>query len=119
MQFKPRWFIAAALSLILATAAGAAQAEDYPTRPVRLITDGAAGSAIDVPMRIIADGLSRLWGQQAVIINQPGAGGAIAARAAAASAPDGYTLGISSFSAFAALPRAADNLPIQVPRDLT
>jgi tripartite-type tricarboxylate transporter receptor subunit TctC len=117
MQFKPRWFIAAALSLILATAAGAAQAEDYPTRPVRLITDGAAGSAIDVPMRIIADGLSRLWGQQAVIINQPGAGGAIAARAAASAVPDGYTFGMPAVSAFVALPGDADNLPIQVPRD--
>jgi tripartite-type tricarboxylate transporter receptor subunit TctC len=117
MQFKPRWFIAAALSLILATAAGAAQAEDYPTRPVRLITDSAAGSAIDVPMRIIADGLSRIWGQQAVIINQPGAGGAIAARAAASAVPDGYTFGMPAVSAFVALPGDADNLPIQVPRD--
>jgi tripartite-type tricarboxylate transporter receptor subunit TctC len=117
MQFKPRWFIAAALSLILAAAAGAARAEDYPTRPVRLITDGAAGSAIDVPMRIIADGLSRIWGQQAVIINQPGAGGAIAARAAASAVPDGYTFGMPAVSAFVALPGDADNLPIQVPRD--
>jgi tripartite-type tricarboxylate transporter receptor subunit TctC len=117
MQFRPRWFIAAALSLILAAAAGAARAEDYPTRPVRLITDSAAGSAIDVPMRIIADGLSRLWGQQAVIINQPGAGGAIAARAAASAVPDGYTFGMPAVSAFVALPGDADNLPIQVPRD--
>jgi tripartite-type tricarboxylate transporter receptor subunit TctC len=115
MQFKPRWFIAAALSLILA--AGAARAEDYPTRPVRLITDGAAGSAIDVPMRIIADGLSRIWGQQAVIINQPGAGGAIAARAAASAVPDGYTFGMPAVSAFVALPGDANNLPIQMPRD--
>jgi tripartite-type tricarboxylate transporter receptor subunit TctC len=117
MQFKPRWFIAVALSLLPIFAAGAAQAEPYPTRPVRLITDGAAGSAIDVPMRIIADGLSRIWGQQAVIINQPGAGGAIAARAAASAVPDGYTFGMPAVSAFVALPGDADNLPIQVPRD--
>jgi tripartite-type tricarboxylate transporter receptor subunit TctC len=117
MQSKPRWFIAAALSLLPVLAAGTAPADDYPTHPVRLITDSAAGSAIDVPMRIIADGLSRLWGQQAVIINQPGAGGAIAARAAASAVPDGYTFGMPAVSAFVALPGDADNLPIQLPRD--
>jgi tripartite-type tricarboxylate transporter receptor subunit TctC len=94
-----------------------ARADSYPSHPVRLITDGAPGSAIDVPMRIIADGLTRVWNQQAVIINQPGAGGAIAARAAAMAAPDGYTFGMPAVSAFVALPGDADNLPIQVPRD--
>src|SRR6516225_10399930 len=44
-----------------------ARAEDYPNRPVRLITDSAPGSAIDVPVRLIAEGLSRIWGQQAVV----------------------------------------------------
>ena len=38
------------------------RAEDYPSRPVRLITDSAPGSAIDVPVRLIAEGLSRIWG---------------------------------------------------------
>ena len=79
-----RCFIAAIL--VLGGIATAAQAQDYPTRPVRFISDSAPGSAIDVTMRIIADGLSRVWGQQAVLINQPGAGGAIAARAAASPA---------------------------------
>ncbi len=96
-----------------------AQAQDYPTRPVRLISDSAPGSAIDVNMRIIAEGLSRVWGQQAVLINQPGGGGAIAARAAAAAAPDGYTLFMPALSSFVAPPGEADNLPIQVPRDFT
>jgi tripartite-type tricarboxylate transporter receptor subunit TctC len=95
-----------------------AGAEDYPNRPVRLITDSAPGSAIDVPVRLIAEGLSRIWGQQAVVINQPGAGGAIAARAAATAAPDGYTFGVMALSAFVALPGTADNLPVQVPRDV-
>ena len=48
---------------------GAAQAQSYPTHAVRLISDSGAGSAIDVSLRIIADGLSRVWGQQAVVIN--------------------------------------------------
>ena len=62
---------------------------------MRIITDSAPGSAIDVPVRIIAEGLSKIWGQQAVVINQPGAGGAIAARTAATATPDGYTLGVA------------------------
>ena len=117
-----RVYRAAAILLVVLlgiAATRAAQARDYPNHPVRLITDSAAGSAIDVPMRIIADGLSRVWGQQAVVINQPGAGGAIAARAAAQAAPDGYTFGMPAVSAFVALPGDADNLPIQVPRDFT
>ena len=81
-----------------------AQADDFPSHPVRIITDGAPGSAIDVPTRIIGEGLSRIWGQQAVVINQPGAGGAIAARSAATAAPDGYTLGIAAVSARQLLP---------------
>jgi len=97
--------------------ASAAQAQSYPNHAVRLISDSAAGSAIDVSLRIIADGLTRVWGQQAVVINQPGAGGAIAAHAAASAAPDGYTLFMPAFSAFVALPGTADNLPIELPRD--
>lgn len=113
--------VAASLALLAAFgfAAQKAQAQTYPNRPVRLISDSAPGSAIDVPLRIIAEGLSRVWGQQAVVINQPGAGGAIAAHAAASAVPDGYTLFMPAFSAFVALPGVADNLPIQVPRDFT
>ena len=118
MRRPARRLVTAALAL-LTIAAAPARAQDYPSHPVRLITDSAPGSAIDVPMRIIAEGLSRVWGRQAVVINQPGAGGAIAARAASSATPDGYTLGMVAVSAFVAVPGAADNLPIQVPRDFT
>ena len=95
-----------------------ARAQDYPSRPVRIVTDSAPGSAIDVPVRLIAEGLSRIWGQQAVVVNQPGAGGAIAARSVVTAAPDGYTFGAMALSAFVALPGTADNLPVAVPRDV-
>ena len=108
----------AATVALLASSGLTADAQDYPAHPVRIITDSAPGSALDAIMRIAADGLSRTWGQQAVVVNQPGAGGSIAARAAAGAAPDGYTLAAFAFSAFATLPGSADNLPIQVPRDL-
>ena len=91
---------------------GAARADDFPNRPVKLISDSAPGSAIDVTMRIIADGLSHTLGQQAVLINQPGGGGSIAVHAASTAAPDGYTLAMLALSDFITLPGTADNLPI-------
>ena len=107
------------LMLWMCAAVASAQAQNYPSHPVRLISDSAPGSAIDVTMRIIAERLSTVWGEQAVVINQPGAGGAIAAHAAAAAVPDGYTLFMPALSAFVALPGKADNLPIVVPRDFS
>jgi len=117
MQLFARHLIAASFAALSVGIALPARAQDYPAHPVRIITDSAPGSAIDVPVRIVAEGLSRVWGKQAVVVNQPGAGGAIAARTTATAAPDGYTLGVAAVSAFVALPGAADNLPIQVPRD--
>jgi tripartite-type tricarboxylate transporter receptor subunit TctC len=101
------------LSLLAAVSIIPAQAQDYPSRPVRIITDSAPGSAIDVILRIVGDRLTQIWGQQVVPVNQPGAGGSIAARAAATAPPDGYTLSIPAVSAFVALPGTAPNLPLQ------
>src|SRR5258708_31355184 len=110
-------FIAASLLALPAMAfAGAAQAQDYPTRTVRFISDSAPGSAIDVTMRVIIDGISRVWGGNAVLINQPGAGGAIGVRAVSSAAPDGYTFGMFALSDFVTLPCTAGNLPVHVPR---
>jgi tripartite-type tricarboxylate transporter receptor subunit TctC len=101
--------------------AAPAQAQvDYPSKPIRIICDSAPGSATDVTARIIADGLSKLWNQQVVVLNHPGAGGSIAARVASNSPNDGYTLYMAAASVFTALagaPGVADNLPVQVPRD--
>jgi tripartite-type tricarboxylate transporter receptor subunit TctC len=110
-----RCFIAAIF--VLGGIATAAQAEDYPTRPVRFVSDSAPGSAIDVTMRIIVDGISRVLGGNAVLINQPGAGGAIGVHAVSSAAPDGYTFGMFALSDFVTLPGTADNLPVQVPHD--
>jgi tripartite-type tricarboxylate transporter receptor subunit TctC len=109
--------IATTLAALFTFAAGAARADDYPARPVRFISDSAPGSAIDVTMRVIVDGISRIWGGKAVLINQPGAGGAIAVRAVSTAAPDGYTFGMFALSDFVTLPGTADNLPVVVPRD--
>src|SRR5580692_8198383 len=113
----PSYLLIAAATLAILLSAGAARADDFPNRPVKLISDSAPGSAIDVTMRIIADGLSHTLGQQAVLINQPGGGGSIAVHAASTAAPDGYTLAMLALSDFITLPGTADNLPIQLPRD--
>src|SRR5580693_9553815 len=79
------------LTLPLAPAAHA-QAGNYPEKPVTIIADAAPGATPDVDARFVAEGLSKIWGQQAIVINHPGANGSIAARIATEAAPDGYTL---------------------------
>src|SRR5215475_13520917 len=96
-----------------------AQAQQYPSKSVTIISDSAAGSTPDAVLRVIADRLSQSWGQQVLAVNHPGAGGSIAARIAADSPPDGYTLYQPVLSTFASLPKAAPNLPLKVPRDFT
>jgi tripartite-type tricarboxylate transporter receptor subunit TctC len=107
---KPRIGLAMALIAI----APVAQAEDFPTRPVKIIVQTAAGSTLDVMARLVTEQLSQIWGQQAIVINQAGAGGLIAARATAASAPDGYTLFMAGGSVFVVLPEVQQNLPFDV-----
>jgi tripartite-type tricarboxylate transporter receptor subunit TctC len=94
-----------------------AQSTGYPSRPVRLISDSGPGSAVDVGLRMIAEGLSAHWNQQVVVVNQPGAGGAISAKVAAEATPDGYTLYAPALSVFLAVPGKAPNLPLILPRD--
>ena len=67
-------------------------AQDYPNRPIMLVVPYAAGGGNDAMARIVADKMSKTLGQQIVIENRGGAGGTIATRAVARSAPDGYTL---------------------------
>src|SRR5205807_6754807 len=80
------------LAMALIAVAPATRAEDFPSRAVKIMVQTAAGSSLDVMARLICEQLSQIWGQQAIVVNQAGAGGVIAARATAASAPDGYTL---------------------------
>src|SRR5215469_1455353 len=119
-RFRVRSAIARACVLGCALAlAGAAQAQGFPTKPVAIICDAPAGSTPDVDTRFMAEGLGKIWGQQVITANHPGAGGSIGARAAAEAAPDGYTLYMPSLATFIAQPGAAPNLPLQLPRDFT
>jgi tripartite-type tricarboxylate transporter receptor subunit TctC len=88
------WRLVAVLVCALGLAPSAFAASDYPTRTVRIIVPYGAGGIADVTMRLTAQKLSEKLGQQFIVDNRPGAGGVVGARAAAAAAPDGYTLGM-------------------------
>jgi tripartite-type tricarboxylate transporter receptor subunit TctC len=114
------WLLKTAGLWLLVAAAlvqSAAQAQDYPTNPVKLVTQGAPGSGPDVIARIVADHLGRLWGQQVLVLSHPGAAGSAAARVAAAAAPDGSTLYMPATSAFVVMPEMLPNLPFDLERD--
>src|SRR6476646_3948647 len=89
------------LSLVLATAltvhvTGPVRADDFPSRPLRVIVPFSPGGAVDGPMRLIAQGLSQRLGQPVVVENRPGAGATIGTDAVAKAPPDGYTLLLAS-----------------------
>lgn len=86
-------------------------AQPYPVRPIRLVVPFSAGGATDVPGRLIAQGLSERFGQQIVVDNRPGAGGAIGAEVVALAQPDGYTLLLTG-TPFAVMPAIYPKLPI-------
>lgn len=69
-----------------------ALAQSYPSGPIRIIVGFGAGGLADLTVRIVGEQLSRRLGQQVVVDNRPGAGGGVAARAAATAPPDGQTL---------------------------
>jgi tripartite-type tricarboxylate transporter receptor subunit TctC len=79
------------VALALMLAANAAGAEPFPSRPVHILVPYAAGGAVDVLARTLAQALSKTWGQS-VIDNRPGAGGIIASQVLTQAPPDGYTL---------------------------
>ena len=108
-----RW-VRSALLALTAGAASPARAESYPTKPVKIITQAPAGAGPDVILRIVASGLTQMWGQQVLVINRPGGGGLIAAQAAATTSErDGHTLYMASASAVVVLPETQAKLPVQ------
>lgn len=80
------------LAAALITCAGIAQAQSYPTKPIRLIVPWPAGGGVDTSARIFAQPLSERLGQPVVVENKPGAGGNIGTAMLAHEKPDGYTL---------------------------
>src|ERR1035437_5554077 len=97
--------------------AGSAAAQDYPSRPIRLIVPSTPGGSVDMLARSIGPRLSERWGQQVVIDNRSGAGGVIAAETTAKAPPDGYTLIMATIAAMATIVSLSRNVPYDPVRD--
>ncbi|MCC6532743.1 MAG: tripartite tricarboxylate transporter substrate binding protein [Burkholderiales bacterium] len=80
------------LAVIASTAAGAAHAQAYPSRPIRVLVGYGPGGSTDVTARIVAEAAAKLLGQSMIIDNRPGAAGGIALETVSRAAPDGYTI---------------------------
>ncbi|MEN9784316.1 MAG: hypothetical protein RJA24_1659 [Pseudomonadota bacterium] len=98
-------------------AAGLAQAQGYPNKPIRMIVASAPGGAPDILGRAIAQKMSDSLGQQVVVDNRAGASGLIGAEMAAKATPDGYTLFLGTTTLYAILPNLKKNLPYDIQRD--
>jgi tripartite-type tricarboxylate transporter receptor subunit TctC len=104
------------LAAVVASLGGAA-AQDYPNRPITLVVPYAAGGGNDAMARIVGEKMSRTLGQQVVIDNRAGAGGAVATRQVAKAAPDGYTLIIGGTGSLAVNPTLLPNVGYDVRKD--
>jgi tripartite-type tricarboxylate transporter receptor subunit TctC len=105
MVYAPgEWTIRLAAAILCAVAAPVASQTAYPSKPVRLIAPFPPGGTSDVLSRILAQKLSDSLGRQVIVENRPGAGGNIGHEVAAKTAPDGYTLLLSSNAALVANP---------------
>jgi tripartite-type tricarboxylate transporter receptor subunit TctC len=84
-------------SALIALVCATAEAQSYPSRPVRFLVPNPPGGGTDLVARIVSQKVSEKWGVSLVVDNRPGAGGIIAVEVAAKSAPDGYTLLMAHF----------------------
>ena len=102
----------------LATAALAAHAQAFPSRPVTIIAPFAAGGAADGIARVVAKELGQVLGQPVVVDNKPGAGGATGLILVANAKPDGYTIGMGATGAIAIGPHLPDAPPLNPEKQL-
>jgi tripartite-type tricarboxylate transporter receptor subunit TctC len=111
------------LSLILCcgllASATQADAQTWPSRPIKLVVPTGPGAATDVMARLLSDGVGRNLGQPIVVENMPGASGIVAHQAVARAAPDGYTVLFTNTSGMAINPVSFRQLPYDPTRDFT
>ena len=102
--------------LVFSFATGLAQAQNYPSKPVRLIVPFAAGGSTDVIARILAPKLSEVWGQQVIVDNRPGGNTVIGTDIVAKSPPDGHVLLVTP-APFTVVPSVLTKLPYDPAKD--
>jgi len=103
--------------ILLALGLAPALAQNYPTKPIRVVIAQAPGSATDVISRVVGNRLSEALGQPIVVEARPGAGGAVGTEAAARSGPDGYTLFMANNSTHGSNPALYPKLPYDAVND--
>ena len=108
-----RTFAALAVGMM----AGAAGAQQYPVKPIRLLVGFAPGGGTDIVARVVGQKLSEWWGQQVVVENRAGATGTIAADFVSKAAPDGYTLLMGHVNSNAIAPTLFRKLPYDAVKD--
>src|SRR5579862_1768839 len=112
-----RAMLIAACAALLSAGAQAAHAQDFPTRPIRIVVAFPAGGPTDFVGRLIADKMSALLGQKAYIENRPGANGTVGGANVAQSDPDGYSLFLTTAGAVTVSPHMMPNISYDTLRD--
>ena len=107
-------FLLGALAFLACTMAAA---QEWPSRPVRFYVAGAAGSAPDIVARLIGEQLSKIWGQQVIVDNRPGAAGNVGTAAAAKAPADGYHILFGQAAPLALNPHTFKSLPFDPEKD--
>ena len=110
--------VIALIAFAVAQATALAQAQDYPTRPIRILVPYAPGGIADIAARLVGGKLTDVLGQQVVVENRPGGNGFIAVADAAKAQPDGYTLVMVTAGDVAINPALFKSMPYDVDRDL-
>jgi tripartite-type tricarboxylate transporter receptor subunit TctC len=106
-----------AILVLLLVLAGAAAAQGYPNRPIRIVAPSTPGDAPDVIARMVADKLSVALGTQVIVDNRPGAGGVVGSEFVAKAAPDGYTLIMGNAGSHGINAAVYAKLPYDIQRD--
>jgi len=109
---------AALVCLGLLAGASCAGAQSFPVKPVRIVVPYAAGGPVDTVARSLGTGLASAWGQQVVVDNRGGSGGALGTSLVARAAPDGYTLLVTNSGPITAYPHLRRQLLFEFERDL-
>jgi tripartite-type tricarboxylate transporter receptor subunit TctC len=104
-------------AIVLVAVTSATGQEAYPSRTIKIVAPFPAGAPVDSVARLIADRLERAWGQPVVVENRGGGGGIVGTNAVAKSAPDGYTLLLTSTSPIAAAPALNKSVPYDAVKD--
>src|SRR5881392_3571022 len=105
------------LGITLAASMASSEAQDYPSKPIRILVPFAPGGAVDTSTRILGQKMNERLGWNFVVENRPGGNGFIATTAVAKAPADGYTLLMAHTGEFAVNPALFDNVPYELERD--